>query len=476
MTRLPTIGGDINAWGSIMNAFLQVGHTASGSNMNSLAVYNVVTDYQADPTGVNDSTTAINNAIAAAAAASGAIVYFPPGTYKTSASLVITGDEITLMGTGWNSIIQPASGAQFDVISTPIPGTAGSSGFVRNYIGVRDLMIDCSNMTGTTAGQGNGIHLYGTRYSFFQSIYVKSCKNWAILSDGDNSSPGFNFGYDNVFYRCVFDLCNAGIWTVNSEANDIVECRFKWAGTATAALQPAFATQDTTAMHCRCSGGYMYIAGNILGKGGTYTTEAIRLSNSGPCRVIGNRFDQVRNQAIVMNAGNHEFLFNQVGSPGSAISGVPGVQLGSSNNRVIGNIFDTTAGAINATYCIAESGGPFTGNIIAHNNLLTGTTGFINLNATSTARVRDNVGYNPVGHAVAQPAVPATGVNATNNSGVDCTVHISGGTLTVINIGGSATGITAAAAAGSVHTVRVPSGQTISITYTVAPTWQWFGD
>lgn len=428
--------------------------------------YNVL-QYGADNTGVADSTSAINNAIAAAS--SGGIVSLPPGVYKTSGSVVINNDAIILQGSGWDTIIRPVSGAQFDVISTPIPASIGLSGYVRNYIGVRDLMIDCSSMSGTTAGQGNGIHLYGSRYGYFSNVFIQSCKNWAILSDGDNTAPGSNFGYDNVFHRCVFDLCNANVWTVNSEANQFLSCQFKWAGSATAALQPTFATQDTTAMHCRCSGGYIYMAGNVFGKGGTYTTEAIRLSNSGPCRVIGNRFDQVRNQAIVMNGGNHTFSFNQLGSPGSAISGVPAIQLGSSNNIVVGNKFDTTAGAINATYCISESGGPFSGNIIADNNLLTGTSGLINQNATSTNRIHHNPGYNPLGHAVTQPAVAASGTAMTNNSGVDCTVFVTGGTVTAIAIGGTTTGLTSGA-------FRVPAAQTITYTYSVAPTHQWFAD
>ena len=133
-------------------------------------------------------------------------------------------------------------------------------------------------------------------------------------------------------------------------------------------------------------------------------------------------------------------------------------------------------GAIHYTYCISESGGPFSNNTIVGNNLLSGTTGYISQNATSTNQIAKNPGYNPVGFAVTQPAVPASTVNATNNSGVDCMVHIAGGTLTVVTVGGTATGITQQAAAGSVHTVRVPAGQTINITYTVAPTWKWYGD
>lgn len=82
-------------------------------------------------------------------------------------------------------------------------------------------------------------------------------------------------------------------------------------------------------------------------------------------------------------------------------------------------------------------------------------------------RIAQCPGYNPVG--VKAPAVPATTVAYTNAYGTDAAVHITGGTVTVIAIGGSATGLTS----GSVW---VPSGQTITLTYTVVPTWTWFLD
>ena len=50
--------------------------------------FNIVTQFGADPTGAADSTTAINNAITAAAAASVGfgVVYLPAGTFKTTGS------------------------------------------------------------------------------------------------------------------------------------------------------------------------------------------------------------------------------------------------------------------------------------------------------------------------------------------------------------------------------------------------------
>lgn len=74
---------------------------------------------------------------------------------------------------------------------------------------------------------------------------------------------------------------------------------------------------------------------------------------------------------------------------------------------------------------------------------------------------------------VTTPAVPASTVSATNTTGLWVTVYIKGGTLTVITVGGIATGISAAASAGAVHTVPLSPNQKIAITYSVAPTWVW---
>lgn len=418
--------------------------------------------------GSTDDTLAWDQALSMASGSGGGVVLHPGGVSIISATLAAQADDIIIRGVGFSSVIKPVAGATFDVISTPIPASAGLAGYVRNYLGIYDLMIDCSQMAGTVAGQGNGIHWYGVRYSRIRNVFVTGCPNWAILLDGDNTGPGNNFGYDNYVEDCIFDLCNAGCFQTNCEANQFKSNQFKWAGAATAAAQPALGTQNTYANHLQLNSGYAYVAGNVFGKGGTYTTPAIICSNSGPCRIIGNRFDQVRNQAVTLNAGNHEFIGNALGSPGSAISGVPAIQLGNSHNRVIGNSFDTTAGGANYTYAVAESGGPFTNNIIADNTLIAGTAGLISLNATSTAVVHHNPPYNPRG-SITPPAVPASGTAQTNYSGGDVTVYVAGGTVTVIAVNGTATGMTSGA-------IRLPSGASITLTYSVAPSWSWFGD
>lgn len=72
--------------------------------------------------------------------------------------------------------------------------------------------------------------------------------------------------------------------------------------------------------------------------------------------------------------------------------------------------------------------------------------------------------------AVAAPSVPASGTSSTNlvsnTTGTVVDVNVSSGTVTKIYVSGADTGQT------SGH-VYIPVGGTISITYSVAPTWTW---
>ena len=62
--------------------------------------YDVVSAYGADPTGTNDSTAAVSQAIAAAQSAGGGVIHFPAGSYRFDGQLLITGSNIVLRGAG----------------------------------------------------------------------------------------------------------------------------------------------------------------------------------------------------------------------------------------------------------------------------------------------------------------------------------------------------------------------------------------
>lgn len=68
--------------------------------------------------------------------------------------------------------------------------------------------------------------------------------------------------------------------------------------------------------------------------------------------------------------------------------------------------------------------------------------------------------------AVSAPSVPSSTVALQNPFWRNSAVTVTGGTVTVISVDGTATGLTSG-------TVIVPSGKTITLTYSSAPTWVW---
>lgn len=68
---------------------------------------------------------------------------------------------------------------------------------------------------------------------------------------------------------------------------------------------------------------------------------------------------------------------------------------------------------------------------------------------------------------ISTPGVPSSGSPVTNTYNVTVYVTITGGTISNVLVNGSSVGTTDG-------TYPVPAGQTISITYSVAPTWNWF--
>lgn len=69
--------------------------------------------------------------------------------------------------------------------------------------------------------------------------------------------------------------------------------------------------------------------------------------------------------------------------------------------------------------------------------------------------------------AITTPGVPGSGTPVTNTSGFPVKVTVIGGTGTNVTINGVAQG-------SFDGTYNVPIGGTIALTYTVAPTWNWF--
>jgi len=85
-----------------------------------------VKEYGAVGDGVADDTTKIQAAVARAVALGGAVVYFPPGVYLTTAAITIAATGVDIVGSGYQSAIIKGSGAAQDIITFTSVGASAS--------------------------------------------------------------------------------------------------------------------------------------------------------------------------------------------------------------------------------------------------------------------------------------------------------------------------------------------------------------
>jgi len=178
--------------------------------------------------------------------------------------------------------------------------------------------------------------------------------------------------------------------------------------------------------------------------------------NAQEIAVICNAF------GLTINGGGHavyvaSLIAEMNGSNISYLDGLGTVrETGSGGVLVIGKA--STEGGTGSTWDINDSA-----------NLLYGEVGWAALNQAPRVNGAGNLNVRRIDVAagpVTAPAVPATTVAHTNAFWRNCAVAVAGGTVTAIAVGGVATGLTSGM-------VIVPSGKTITLTYSSAPTWTW---
>ncbi len=392
-----------------------------------------VRDYGALGDGSNDDSTAINAAITAAAG--GGIVFFPPGTYRCAASVTLSADNIILMGCGASSIIKAANSLNADLVKTPTAATS-----IRNFCGITNLQLD-----GNRANQSSGhvVHFYGTRYCFLDRCKIVNAFDHALSLDGD----GTGFGFNNSITNNVFDTCNGIITDQFNEAAYLANNQLK--------------SCDSPGHMCNLTSGGHMLVGNVFGASGTYTTPALELANSLPIKVVANRFDTCRHQAVKCNSGNHVIVGNEMFKCCAATSNTESVvHIGANTGTlVVGNrVYSDSAATWQ--YAVQMDGGG-NNNLVATNILLAGLTGTVNP-AGANSVVANNIGYNPQG--VAAITVTASPFTYTNNDSVPETVYISGGTVSAV----AKNSITVYATT-NVGVFLMP-GEAVTVTYSSVPT------
>lgn len=168
--------------------------------------------YYADPTGVSDSTSAIQDAVDDASP--GEVLVFPRGTYLVSSNLVVT-KPLSFIGGGSGSSLK-ASGTSLTAILEFQAGSSRSTVFGLNFLGSK---------TNCSLEYQRGVYFNGAAH-----CTVERC-----LFSGPNSSTGLNFGVDvngqssnftRILY-CDFERMVSGtaILLEATDYNHIYGCR-----------------------------------------------------------------------------------------------------------------------------------------------------------------------------------------------------------------------------------------------------------
>jgi len=197
---------NMHSLGDVETYLEEVAGAAAGPVFN-------VKGYRAKGDGVANDTEAIQRAIDDCAAAGGGIVFLPAGTYKITASLVISSSSVYLLGVGHESRVfggtqtAPASRLLWGGTSGTGPmidfGAALSATEVILGGGVSNLTLD--GFTLATVG----LRVRASMGSTFRDLYVRECQQDGILTYSEDSMAPL--GGNNNVYSCSFE----NLWVYN---------------------------------------------------------------------------------------------------------------------------------------------------------------------------------------------------------------------------------------------------------------------
>ena len=473
-------------------------------------VFNVKA-YGAKGDGVTDDTAAIQ-AAQAAAAASGGDLYLPPGNYKATSS------QISGQTSGIQAVFFPDSNVRWigsGVGSTKISCYAGAGatrvdGFAFGFDNVGatqnvsnfqicNLTIDGSNIGWSGIGYGSAIRwanpsATGTDGKFSDLVLSTWSSEWGISFGGFST----NFARLSVKHVRTAGTKYGGVWI---GLTDYVRLDDLYSDT----ISGNSATGEGCVLEVESGnyGRFTAIKGSLVPISLVLLSGNLSASFAGIAGTCASGADGVRISGSASNikisdidlAGNGGggTGFRLFGSGSPANIKVDGLSLRGFTNDISqdsGNsiadfsvngihLVDPTAINLVGATGLSIIGGEITG-ASNHWAVLGGCSGVIegvtivssgayfDAGGNSDLTIRSCPGYNPTGPQTA-PAIPTSGTAYTNPFPFDCAVYITGGTVTAVAIGGTATGLTSGQ-------FFVPAGETIALTYSAAPTWTWFGN
>ena len=449
----------------------------------------------ADPTGVSDSTAAFT--AAQAALPSGGVIYVPRGTFKTS-GITITGAAIQIIGDGAASVISGTNSTGYTldfnagatrtlnaIRSIQVTNTVlqASGGAIRlnqqSDWWISDVTVAgaLNVFDGITVSNGNEGYVRDTEVlSTAHDGFVFSQQGNPYLSNTLATTCGNN-GY-------TIDGVNGLFWTGAQAFNS------GGAGCAiqkTGALGNLYLWFENCIMDTSTTYGWNMTQGQFLFLSNCWGSTGSATSNASQSGYIFNGVvtDVRLTNCIAYN--NKKAGFETFGATPARLGFTNCIAVANNvaNSANIGGFHFSTGANVQVYGCLAYNSGSghqnygilsnsTLDNFVFQNNSVVGnvTAGMLLTQVAGASQwVKDNLGWNPRG-SITPPAVPGSGSPIFNTSGYDVMVSLIGGTLSgAVQIGGTGVGFTAT----NVQ-YRLPVGQSITLTYTVAPTWTWFAE
>lgn len=335
------------------------GTATSGGPAFSSLYFNVKdTAYGATGNGSTDDTTAIQTAIAAAAVIGGT-VYFPPGTYMVSASLIINADNVRLLGSGYATVIKAGTGFP-DSTSMILVQAPGGTSFRQGLV-IEQLKIDGNNKTGAT-----GVELVSTYHAQLQHIWIQHCIGKGLYLNGTSTAFG---AYTNITSVQITDGgAGKGVDTDRHEHCIFTGCVFAWheqtGGIGVRSQSSNMVFQGCKFDACDISLDMEFCVANVVVACDfdRAITNHLFMNGAKQTRIVGNQFsNRYLSSGVDMisvgNSGNKSNIFvANVALPSSGfttfIRELSGITLG---NQYIGNdpsglvnVFQTPTPAITA--------------------------------------------------------------------------------------------------------------------------------
>ena len=300
-----------------------------------------VIDYGADPTGVIDSTTAIQAAIAYAMAGGHKMVYFPQGSYQVT-TILISNPAYTLTlfsaGAEFSGSATTATNGIFDLVNC----------YDFNMLGAYKLNVGgntnySAGLSIRSAAGGNG----GTSRNSFYNITVRQAKIGISVGtyDSDLACSELDF-FGCKFFECPVAIYNGGSQTLSQwQGCEIISEPY--------AVYPGAAERAVW-----IEGGAVSVTGGSIVKGNTATPQTILFNPAssvtysnpyGTLRVAGTH---IETSCQLLTIANSRTLATPVSTYSNVTIVASGGYAGLSASEDFITVSDSTyAGTVEATSC-----------------------------------------------------------------------------------------------------------------------------